>query len=90
MATDSPNEKALDLTLRLFGMELQAGDDARHKLVLVVNELIQQDFNRLLHILYRVDVDEDRLKKELRQHPDQDAAEIITDLLIERQLKKLR
>jgi hypothetical protein len=90
MENDSPIEKALEQTIRLFGMELQAGDDARQKLVAAINELIQHDFNRLLHILYRIDVDEDKLKSALRQQPDRDAAEIIAELMIERQAGKRR
>ncbi len=90
MENDSPIEKALEQTVRLFGMELQAGDDARKKLVAAINELIQHDFNKLLTILYRIDVDEDKLKSALRQQPARDAAEIIAELMIARQAGKKR
>lgn len=90
MENDSPIEKALEQTVRLFGMELQAGDNARQKLVAAINELIQHDFNKLLTILYRIDVDEDKLKSALRQQPARDAAEIIAELMIARQAGKNR
>jgi hypothetical protein len=55
-----------------------------------VNGLIQKDFQRLVSILYRVDVSETRLKQLLRQQPGEDAGRIIANLLIERQLEKIK
>lgn len=55
-----------------------------------INFLIQSDFQRLVSILYRVDVSESKLKQLLKDNPDADAANIIADLLIERQLQKIR
>ena len=54
-----------------------------------INYLIVQDFEKLVHILYTVDVDEKRLKSLLQQQPQQDAAALITALLVERQLQKI-
>ncbi len=53
-----------------------------------VNELINNNFNHLVQILYRMDVDENRLKKVLKDNPDEDAGRIIAQLIIDRQLKK--
>ena len=55
-----------------------------------INFLIRSDFQKLVSILYRVDVDESKLKQLLKENPDFDAATIITDLIIERQLQKIR
>jgi hypothetical protein len=55
-----------------------------HKL----NELIESDFARVIQILYRVDVNEQKLKSLLQQHTERDAGEIMADLLIERQNQK--
>ena len=52
--------------------------------------LIVHDFDRLLRLLYTVDVDERVLKHLLQQHPQPDAATVITDLLVQRQLKKIQ
>ena len=54
-----------------------------------INYLIVHDFEKLVHILYTVDVDEKRLKSLLQQQPQQDAAALITALLVERQLQKI-
>ena len=53
-----------------------------------INKLIQHDFQHLVHILYRVDVHEGRLKKLLQDNPGEDAARIIAALLLERQIQK--
>lgn len=60
----------------------------RQALATYINELLLNDFNRLVQLLYRIDVDEKKLKQLLQQHPTTDAAELISDLLIERQLQK--
>ena len=55
----------------------------------VINDLIQHDFQRLVSILYRVDVEENKLKKILKEQQGTDAAEIITSLIIERERQKI-
>lgn len=55
-----------------------------------VNELINHDFDALLQLLYRVDVSESKLRSMLQQLPGSDAAEIITNLLVERHLQKIK
>lgn len=56
-----------------------------------INDLIQNDFNRLLSILYRVDISEEKLKLKLAEHKDRKipSAEIIANLLIEREEEKI-
>ncbi|MCC6288484.1 MAG: hypothetical protein IT249_11415 [Chitinophagaceae bacterium] len=53
-----------------------------------VNDLIQHDFAQLTQLLYRVDINEARLKKLLNEAEEKDAAEIIAVLIIERQVQK--
>jgi len=55
-----------------------------------INFLIQSDFQKLASILYRVDVSESKLKNLLKENKGFDAANIITDLIIERELQKIR
>lgn len=56
-----------------------------------INNLIKNDFNRLLSILYRVDISEEKLKLKLAEHKDRKipSAEIIANLLIEREEEKI-
>jgi len=62
----------------------------RQQLVTEINHLIRSDFNRLISSLYRLDVSETKLKNLLQQNRAEDAAAIITDLIIERQLEKIK
>ena len=52
--------------------------------------MILHRFEALVQTLYRMDIDETRLRTLLAQPGDTDAARIIANLLVERQLQKLR
>ena len=55
-----------------------------------INWMILHRFEALVQTLYRMDVDETRLRTLLARPGDTDAARIIANLLVERQLQKLR
>lgn len=55
-----------------------------------INELINSDFQKLVSILYRMDISEPKLKLLLKENPNVDAGLIIADLMIERQLQKAK
>ncbi len=55
-----------------------------------INGLINTNFEQLVYILYRVDVDEHRLKKLLAEHPQEDTGLLVADLLLERQVQKIK
>ena len=65
-------------------------EELRRILTPVINEYIQDNFQKLVTILYRVDVSENRLKQLLREDEGRDAASIIADLLIEREIQKIK
>ena len=65
-------------------------ENLRDQLVNLINHLLLNDFNKLVQVLYRVDVSEQKLKELLQKSPTTDAAVIITDLLIERQEEKIK
>ena|SRR5437868_3454487 len=54
-----------------------------------INELIQNNFHRLMLILYKVDISENKLKKSLQTNVGQDAASIIAKLIVEREIEKM-
>lgn len=54
-----------------------------------IAHLLETDFHGLVSLLYRVDVEERKLKTVLAQHPGEDAAELITELLIARVQDKI-
>jgi len=55
-----------------------------------VNDLIENDFQGLTNILYRIDVSEQKLKQLLQENGDEDAAAIIAGLIVERQKEKIK
>ena len=54
-----------------------------------INELIATDFGKLLQILYRLDVDEEKVHTVLRQNPSVNAGRLIASLIMERQREKM-
>jgi len=62
----------------------------KERLALYLNHLLLNDFNKLIQILYRVDVNERKLKELLQNNQQTDAALIIAELLLERQEEKRR
>lgn len=69
------------------------GNDAalfRQRLAAYVNRLITGDFNKLVYILYRLDISEKRLKQLLASQQQTDAGLVIANMIIERQLQKIQ
>jgi len=64
--------------------------EVKEQLIFYINHLLLHDFNKLVQILYRMDVDEKKLKELLQQNQQTDAAVIIADLLIQRQEEKIK
>lgn len=55
-----------------------------------INWMIQHRFDALVQVLYRMDVEEKKLRHMLDEAGNTDAARIIAHLMIERQLQKLQ
>jgi hypothetical protein len=49
-----------------------------------INEMIKNDFSRLVQILYRIDVSEAKLKYLLNSNPNEDAGKLIAQVILER------
>ncbi len=64
--------------------------DLKEKLIEFINDLIQNDFQKLIIILYKIDVDENKLKKLLKDNPEKDTAETIAKMIIERVGEKIK
>ena len=63
-------------------------EELRQVLAAYLNELINHDFEKLISLLYRIDVDEQKMRLLLVQQQNENAAVLIADLIIERQLQK--
>ena len=70
--------------------ENYSNQDLESKLAIYINELIDKDFNKLVNLLYRIDISEKKLKIAL-QNEDKtiSSSKTIAKLIIERQLQKL-
>jgi hypothetical protein len=65
-------------------------DELQNELTIYINDLIQHHFEKLVSLLYRIDVSEAKIKSLLQQQLNEDAAKIIAALIIERQLQKIK
>lgn len=65
-------------------------NELREELIVYINDLLLHNFNKLVQLLYRIDVSEQKLKTLLHENPQTDAAVIITDLIIKRQEEKIK
>ena len=83
---------AIESTIGLFNDDLSP--EKRDSLYLIlkeeVNRLINEDFNKLVQILYMIDVPEKKLRQVLSDNPSTDAADIIAKMIMERQMEKAR
>ena len=80
-------EQLLNLNNQLTALQKS---ERKEQLIVYINHLLLHDFNKLAQILYRVDVDEKKLKELLQENIETDAAVIIADLLIQRQKEKIK
>lgn len=86
------NQELANNTLLLLQDEsivFSTNEEFRNYIIQFINRLITEDFNHLLFILYRIDVHEDKVRKLMIEHKGENAAEIITDLIIARQKQKI-
>lgn len=62
----------------------------RNILMRRIEELAERDMEKLLFILYRIDVSEKKLYTVMRETPPDAFSATIADLIIERQLQKIK
>ncbi len=54
-----------------------------------INAMINKDFNALVQLLYRIDVNEAKLRLVLRDNQASDSGQLIARLILERQWQKI-
>lgn len=70
-------------------LEVNSSEKVKKKLMDLLNELINNDFEALIQLLYRIDVNEKKIRDLLNENASKDAASVIANLIIERQLQKI-
>ena len=83
------NEQVLEEVSKELEVIVKDHSITKQVLVEKINDLINIDFQKLVSILYRMDVSEIKLKELLNENPGTNAAIIIADLMIERQEQKI-
>lgn len=78
------NDLALQLPVVIENEQVQ------EQVAAVINNLINTNFERLISLLYRIDISEAKLKSLLHNNPDKNTGDIIAALIIERQLQKIK
>lgn len=61
----------------------------KEELVAFVNQLINKDFEKLVFLLYRIDVRESIIKQLLATPSNNNAGELIAEAIIKRQIEKI-
>lgn len=84
------NERILQEISNELGLEVKSKSIDMQILYDRLNDLINNDFQKLVAILYRMDVNETRLKQLLNENPGTNAGIIIAKLMIERQAQKIK
>jgi len=64
-------------------------DIIRQKMIYAFSWLLDNDISKMMNILYRADVDEDKLKSLLVSRSQLPSAEVIADEYLKRQMQKV-
>lgn len=77
-----------DLEVTDSMMEVETESAFKQSLIEIITFLIDHNFEKLLWILYRIDVDEEKAKTLLSKHLPDEAPVILAELIMQRQYKK--
>lgn len=90
---NDPNLDIIPLLNKELSLELSdklSVNELEQQLTSHINHLINTDFEKLVYYLYRIDVNETKMKQLLQQQGGENAAQLIARLIIDRQLQKIK
>jgi len=87
--TASDIQNYLELTSSLVPLEFEDYQKLRDRLVIVISEMLDDDFNRLLNLLYRMDVSEEKVKRAFVPGQPGSISEDLADLVLQREIQKI-
>ena len=76
--------------LPIVEVEVSSFEDLKGKWASYFNNLIQNDFPKMVDLFYRIDISEDKLRRILKENPDENAGKMITSMVIDRLWQKIR
>ena len=83
-------QKDLDLVSHEINTLNSPGiEELKRYLESAISELLDKDFNKLLNALYRMDVSEQKATEILHKSPQEQMAQELAAIIIERQLQKV-
>jgi uncharacterized protein YwgA len=88
-----PNQDIIPLLNKEMSLQLPGQitmEELEQELTNHINHLINTDFEKLIFYLYRIDVNETKMKKLLQQEEGVNAGQLIARLIIDRQLQKIK
>jgi len=94
---DGNEARLSELIIQDFNLEPEQGllevghlDELREKLEKIVAYLLDNDFERLLNAMYRLDINEEKFKMALSGMGTNAISAEITDLIVSREIQKLK
>lgn len=77
-------------TDKLVSIKDQSYNELRAKLASYLDNLVVNDFNKLVSILYRIDIAQEKAKAALQENAKKESAgETLAHLIVERQMEKV-
>ena len=77
------------LEITFTGNEESPYQELYKQILPLIDELLNDDYPKLMAMLYRIDLDEEFLNKKLKENHHSDTGEVITDLILKRELQKV-
>lgn len=88
--TESSLVSGINESLQL-SIPSQTGREELHRMLTsYINTLLNSGLEKLISLLYRLDINENKIKESLSDNVGQDAAPLIANLIIERQEEKIK
>jgi hypothetical protein len=86
------DEQAIQRVEEQFGIitSRQSFEEKLQALTLKINDLLNNDFQKLISLLYRMDINESKLRRLLEENKNTDAGLIIAKMMIEREAQKIK
>lgn len=81
--------ESFGINISFSGNFTTAYDELSEQLIKIIDNLIYTDKPKLMRVLYKIDISEQKIKDMVKQFPASGLQEIITQLVIERELQKV-
>ncbi|HEX8516598.1 MAG TPA: hypothetical protein VF868_10390 [Bacteroidia bacterium] len=77
------------LEIRFSGSAYNAYEELFNQIEPHIKKLIDSNHSKFISILYRIDLNDEQIKKALENNSSEPFSEILTDLIIKRELQKV-